>query len=68
MADMIPLKNKEKVKVIFSEINTALSGFIRGQASVCLLLGLFYGIGLSVIGLDFGLLVGVLAGIWSCIQ
>ncbi len=67
MADMIPLKNKEKVKGIFSEINTALSGFIRGQASVCLLLGLFYGIGLSIIGLDFGLLVGLLAGILSFI-
>ncbi len=67
MADIIPVKNKEKVKLIFSEINTALSGFIRGQASVCLLLGLFYGIGLSVIGLDFGLLVGLLAGMLSFI-
>ncbi len=67
MAEIIPLKCKEKVKEIFSEINTALSGFIRGQASVCLLLGLFYGVGLSVIGLDFGLLVGLLAGILSFI-
>lgn len=67
MASLIPQKNKEKVHSIFAEINKALSGFIRGQASVCLLLGLFYGIALSVIGLDFGLLVGILSGILSFI-
>lgn len=67
MAGLIPEKNKKEVKSFFGEINQILSGFIRGQASVCLLLGLFYGIGLSVIGLDFGLLVGLLAGILSFI-
>ena len=67
MADLIPQKCKNKVQEIFSEINTVLSGFIRGQASVCLLLGLFYGVGLSVIGLDLGLLVGLLSGILSFI-
>ncbi len=67
VADMIPENAKEKAKLIFSEINRALSGFIRGQASVCLLLGLFYGISLSIIGLDFGLLVGLLSGILSFI-
>lgn len=67
MADMVPVGYKEKVHVIFSEINRALSGFIRGQASVCLLLGLFYGVGLSLVGLDFGLLIGLLSGILSFI-
>ena len=67
MSGLIPQKCKNKVHEIFSEINTVLSGFIRGQASVCLLLGLFYGVGLSVIGLDLGLLVGLLSGILSFI-
>ena len=43
-------------------INQTLSGFLRGQASVCLLLGLFYGLGLTIIGLDFGLVLGLVCG------
>ncbi len=46
-------------------IDRMLAGFVRGQATVCLLLGLFYGIGLSLIGLDFGLAVGLFAGFLS---
>lgn len=67
MADLIPLNKKEEAQSIFKEINTALSGFIRGQALVCLVLGAFYGVFLSLIGLDFGLLVGFLSGILSFI-
>lgn len=67
MSDLVPLNKKEIVKSIFQEINVALSGFIRGQASVCLLLGIFYGVCLSFIGLDLGLLVGLLSGILSFI-
>lgn len=47
------------------QIDQILAGFIRGQASVCLILGLFYAMGLSVIGLDLGLLIGFSAGIIS---
>lgn len=67
MTDLIPEKKKEKVMPILREINTTLSGFIRGQSLVCLLLGIFYGVGLSIIGLESGLLVGMLAGILSFI-
>lgn len=67
MSDLVPTGLKGEVSSILKEINTALSGFIRGQASVCLLLGCFYGIGLTVVGLDFGLLVGFLTGVLSFI-
>ncbi|MBR6730870.1 MAG: AI-2E family transporter [Alphaproteobacteria bacterium] len=67
MSDLVPLNKKEEVSSVFKEINTALSGFIRGQASVCLLLGVYYGLFLSLVGLDFGLLVGFLSGILSFI-
>jgi predicted PurR-regulated permease PerM len=40
---------------------------LRGQALVCLFLGAWYGIGLSLIGLNFGLLIGITAGILSFI-
>lgn len=43
-------------------IDQTMAGFIRGQASVCLTLAAIYGIGLTVVGLNSGLLVGVAAG------
>ena len=47
------------------EIDRILSGFVRGQAMVCLSLGLFYGLGLTAIGVDLGLVVGLSAGLLS---
>ncbi len=67
MESFIPKKNKKEVLSLWREINTTLSGFIRGQSTVCLLLGLYYACGLSLIGLEYGLLVGFLAGILSFI-
>ncbi|MGE0117112.1 MAG: AI-2E family transporter [Dongiaceae bacterium] len=48
-------------------IDRTLAGYARGQATVCLLLGTFYAVGLSLVGLEFGLVVGLLAGILSFI-
>ncbi len=67
MTELIPDKQKERVLSVMEEINRTLSGFIRGQATVCLVLGVFYALGLSLAGLDFGLLVGFLSGILSFI-
>ena len=55
------------LRSIAAEINAALAGFIRGQSLVCLFLGLWYGIGLTLIGHDFGFLIGVIAGVLSFI-
>ena len=38
-------------------------GFVRGQTAVCLILGSFYAVGLSLVGLNFGLLIGLISGI-----
>jgi predicted PurR-regulated permease PerM len=46
-------------------VDQTLAGFLRGQFTVCLLLGLFYGVGLSLVGLDFGLVVGLGTGFVS---
>jgi predicted PurR-regulated permease PerM len=63
----LPLDHRDGLRQIASEINHALAGFLRGQSLVCLFLGLWYGIGLSLIGLDFGFLIGVLGGVLSFI-
>ena len=65
--DLLPRKSKKNVIEILQEINVILSGFIRGQISVCIILGIFYSIGLRLVGLDLGLLVGFVAGIISFI-
>ena len=46
-------------------IDETLAAFVRGQSSVCLVLALFYGIGLTLVGLKSGLLVGFGAGFIS---
>ncbi len=63
----IPKKNRDTVRRIMRDIDATLAGFLRGQGIVCLLLGLFYAIGLSVVGLDFGLLLGLFIGLISFI-
>ena len=49
------------------EIDTTLAAFVRGQASVCLALALMYSIGLTAVGLNSGLLVGLGSGLLSFI-
>jgi predicted PurR-regulated permease PerM len=63
----VPRDHVEEVRAISRDINTTMAGFIRGQGTVCLLLGLFYAVGLSLAGLKFGLAIGMGAGLLSFI-
>lgn len=65
--DWMPRDHLETVRQIARDIDKAMAGFIRGQGSVCLVLGLFYAISLSVVGLNFGFLIGSVAGLISFI-
>jgi len=64
---MIPEYAKETVMEQVNAINNILSGFIRGQAMVCLSLAVYYSLGLSLAGLDLGIVIGFLTGILSFI-
>lgn len=64
---LLPREHAETIREQARLVNETLSGFVRGQAMVCLLLGSFYAVGLSLAGLDFGLVIGLLAGILSFI-
>lgn len=63
----LPVAQRETIRGLGREVNYTLSRFIRGQLIVCLLLGLFYAIALTIVGLNFGLLVGLMTGILSII-
>lgn len=63
----LPRDHADTIRDLAREVDTTLAGFLRGQGTVCLVLGLFYAIGLSIVGLDFGLVVGLMAGFLSFI-
>ena len=64
---LLPKQSKKSIEKQAREIDRILASFIRGQLSVCVLLGTFYAVGLYIVGLDLGVLVGFLAGIISFI-
>jgi predicted PurR-regulated permease PerM len=63
----IPRDHVPTVRTIFRDINTAIAGFVRGQGTLCLILGLMYAAGLTIVGLNFALLIGLFAGLISFI-
>lgn len=64
---LVPPRAQEEVRAIGRDVDKALSGFIRGQALVCLTLGLFYGISLNLAGLNYGFTIGMITGFISFI-
>ncbi|WP_343562669.1 AI-2E family transporter [Kiloniella sp. b19] len=63
----LPRMHQKTIRVLAFEVDETLAGFIRGQGTVCLVLGAFYALGLSLAGLNFGLVIGLLAGFLSFI-
>ena len=59
---MIPRDHLETVRRLAGEIDDVLAGFVRGQLTVCLVLGAYYSVALMLAGLQFGLVVGAIAG------
>jgi predicted PurR-regulated permease PerM len=65
--DLVPVRQREVVRGLAREIDVVMAGFIRGQSFVCLFLGLWYGLGFTMVGLNFGMLIGITAGVLSFI-
>ena len=60
---LLPLDHAPAVRQIARDIDRTLASFIRGQGSVCLVLGTYYAVALMIVGLQFGLVVGFIAGL-----
>lgn len=65
--ELLPRQHTETVRELARRVDAVLAGFVRGQLTVCLILGAFYALGLIFVQLPFGLLVGVFAGLISFI-
>ena len=63
----IPRDSVDEVRMLGREVDHVLAGFVRGQALVSLTLGTFYAAGLVLLGINFGFLIGLMAGIVSFI-
>ena len=60
--DQIPREHVDTVRRLAREMDNTLASFIRGQGTVCLILGVYYAVALMAVGLNFGLVVGAIAG------
>ncbi len=58
----LPRQDGAAIRAVLADIDAALAGFVRGQALVCVVMGVLYAAALSIAGLDFGLLVGLAVG------
>jgi predicted PurR-regulated permease PerM len=58
-----PVQHRDTVRTLAREMNDAIAGFVRGQTAVCLVLGSFYAVALTLSGLNFGLLIGLVSGL-----
>jgi predicted PurR-regulated permease PerM len=59
----VPVHQRETVRQLARECDAAIAGFVRGQTAVCLILGSFYALALTLSGLNFGLLIGLISGL-----
>lgn len=65
--DYLPRPHRDTIRELALKLDEVLAGFVRGQLTVCVVLGVLYAVALSLIGLQFGLLIGAFAGLISFI-
>ncbi|MEL6125842.1 MAG: AI-2E family transporter [Pseudomonadota bacterium] len=63
----LPREHAPVIRKLAGQVDDVLAGFVRGQLTVCAILGLFYAAALSLVGLQFGLIIGFFAGLISFI-
>lgn len=65
--DLLPRDSADEIRQQALLVDQALAGFVRGQATVALTLGIIYAIGWSIAGLEFGLVLGLGTGVLAFI-
>ena len=60
--ELLPRDHAPTIRLLAHRIDRTLASFVRGQGTVCLILGTFYAVALMIVGLQFGLVVGLIAG------
>ena len=60
--NLLPREHAPVIRKLAADIDRTMAGFVRGQGTVCLILGIYYAVALMLVGLNFGLVVGFIAG------
>jgi predicted PurR-regulated permease PerM len=63
----IPAAERGHILALAGELDDTISGFLRGQGTICLILAIYYALALWLIGLNHGILIGIAAGLISFI-
>lgn len=67
MDRLLPRDNADTIREQVRLMDNTISGYLRGQVNVCLILAVYYAVVLSLAGLKYGILVGIVAGLISFI-
>jgi len=60
---LLPRHREERIVTLAGECHEVLGAFVRGQLLVMVALGFIYAAGLMLVGLELGLLIGMIAGL-----
>ncbi|MEO6013778.1 MAG: AI-2E family transporter [Devosia sp.] len=65
--DLLPREHRREIRTVLDQIDRSMAGVIRGQGSVILVLMIYYATALTLTGLNFGLVIGLMTGLFSFI-
>lgn len=60
---LLPRQHRATINTLLADMDYALSGFVRGQFLVCMALAVLYAFGWSLLGLNYALVLGLIAGL-----
>ena len=67
IGNWLPRDHEATIRRLAGDIDAAVGAFVRGQGTICLVLGTLYAVALTAIGLRYGLAIGLLTGLLSFI-
>lgn len=59
----LPRRHAPTIRRLAGDIDDSVAAFVRGQGTVCLILGVLYAVGLSLVGLNYALVIGLATGL-----
>lgn len=63
----LPRDHAPIIRLLVKRINRSIAGFIRGQVTISIFVGAFYSVALTIVGLKYGLLIGLTAGVLNIV-
>jgi predicted PurR-regulated permease PerM len=63
----LPRDHAPIIRLLVKRINRSIAGFIRGQVTISIFVGVFYSVALTMLGLKYGLLIGLTAGLLNIV-